>query len=396
MSENNKFSGVLRLFFTSPYLLLVFFVIPVYTVLKLKMHLPVSGDLLLGNNVLFCVCIALRVVWRLLRMRGNIRYGSESGQPTRTYELGQSVSRLRTELTGVRFNFDSSDHYGERRDLGYLGGTVLYIGLLILLAVGSYDYTHEYSVMCRLGVGEPAVLDGKGLIGEFEAGFFAGASKLPLLQVRKQILPNQQWPKGATEIALMSEDNKELAKSTIAPGKPFRYGRLEYHMTKFVFDALIVINEGNAIIYESFVKFLPMVGKKGEFSYYGGLVNEHSGLVRGIALLNPADKKKIHVEATLSGNKIVDTDLELWGVNKKTQGKYVAKVDGLAQWSEIRIARGRHWVMLMIGAAFAVIGGFMRVAVRPQRVWLEEAGEGSLVRATGRKTLQLLGNPDKL
>jgi len=46
--------------------------------------------------------------------------------------------------------------------------------------------------------------------------------------------------------------------------------------------------------------------------------------------------------------------------------------------------------MLMIGAALAVIGGLLRIAVRPQRVWLEESEKGCRVRATGRKALQLI------
>jgi hypothetical protein len=165
-------------------------------------------------------------------------------------------------------------------------------------------------------------------------------------------------------------------------------------MTRFIFDALIVISGGNSIAYEGFVKFYPLPVKKGEYSYYGGIINKTSEKFRGAAWLNPADKKKVRVEATLDGKKLVDTELELWGESKKTQGEYTAKLEGLAQWSELRVARSRHTVMLMIGAVLAVIGGLLRIAVRPQRVWLEEAGEASLVRATGGKALKLL--QDKL
>jgi hypothetical protein len=65
-------------------------------------------------------------------------------------------------------------------------------------------------------------------------------------------------------------------------------------------------------------------------------------------------------------------------------------LEGLAQWSEIRVARSRHRIMLMFGAALAVLGGFLRIVIRPQRVWLEEAEEGCRVKAVGRKTKDLI------
>jgi len=393
MNENTK-SRITNLFFNSPYILLVFLIIPVYIVLGLKLRLPVSGDLLLENNAVFCVFVAIRVIWRVLKMRGNIRYGSESCPPNRVIELASPVSKLQEKLAGGGFSFDAGGHYGEKCDLGYLGTTLLYGGILLLLLVGSYDYLREYSIMIRIGVGEPMSLDNKGLLGEFEAGNLAGTSKLPLLQVRKQILPNSQWPKGATEIALLSEERKELATGIISPEKSLRYQGLDFTMSKFVFDALIVIRMEDYLAYEGFVKFFPLPQKKGEYSYYCSLKNDKFANVGGTAWLNPADKKKVRIDAKLAGKNIIDTELELWGVNQKTQGGYTAKLEGLAQWSEIRVARARHSFLLMFGAILAVLGGFMRLVIRPQRIWLEEADEGSRVRATGRKTMKLIGNPE--
>ncbi|GFE57815.1 cytochrome c biogenesis protein ResB [Geobacter sp. AOG1] len=394
MNKNTKFSGASKIFFVSPYFLLVFLVIPAYSVLRIKLRLPVSGDLLLGNNVLFCVCIALRLVWRMVRMRGDIRYGADYHPPKSVIEIDRPAAQLQTALTGVGFHFTVAGDYGEKRDLGYLGTTLLYVGLLLLLLFGSYDYMREYSVMGRLGVGEPISLDGKGLIGQFEAGSLAGASRLPLLQVKKQILPNPQWPKGATEIALLSQERKELATGIIAPGKPFLYGGLDYHMTRFIFDALIMIRKDKSIVYENFVKLLPLPQKKGAYSYYGSLKYPQSENVGGSAWLNPEDKA-IQIQATLDKKKIVDTELKLWGKNKIAQGEYTASLEGLAQWSEIRVARGRHRVMLIIGAVLAAVGGFIRIMIRPQRIWLEGSEEKCQVRVIGRKTLQLLSDSDK-
>ena len=390
MNDKSRFSRAVSLFFTSPYFLLLFLLIPAYSVISLKLRLSVSGDLLLGNNMVFCTCVAARIIWRVLKMRGGIRYGADCSPPRKAVEIDRPISVLQNDLTGAGFGFENSGHYAEKRDLGYLGGTILYAGLLLLLLVGSYDYLREYSIMVRIGVGEPMSLDNKGLLGQFEAGFLAGTNKLPQLQVRKQILPNPEWPKGATEIALLSEDRKELAKGTVSPDKTFRYKGLDFSMTRYIFDALIVIRSGNYLVYEGFVKFFPLPQKKGEFSYYCSLKTDKNGNVEGAAWLNPADKKKVRIDATLSGKKIIDTELELWGVNQKTVGDYTAKLEGLAQWSEIQVARSRHTLALEFGALLALIGGFMRIAVRPQRVWLEEVEQGSRVRAVGREAKKLL------
>ena len=392
MDKKSRFSSAVNLFFISPYVLLVFLAIPAYSILSLRLHLPVSGDLLLGNNMVFCVFVAVRIIWRVVKMRGNIRYGADCCPPRKTLELNRPALQLKQELVGAGFKFESGGYYCEKSDLGYLGATVLYGGMMILLLAGSYDYMNEYSVMGRLGVGEPASIADAGKLGAFEAGFFAGTDKLPLLQVKKQILPNAQWPQGASEIALISaKDGKELAKGTTAPRKPFRYGGMDFEMTKFAFDSLIVIRSGDAIAYENFVKFLPLREKKGEYGYIGSLVTKNFSMIKGVAWLNPADKKKIHLEATLAGKKIVDTELELWGKNVVTQGEYTVKLEGVAQWTEIIVSRSRHTILLMVAAVLAVIGCFMRVVIRPKRVWLVETEEGCQVRMVGREARELVG-----
>jgi hypothetical protein len=370
MRETSTPAAIKKLMLTSPWFLLIFLVIPFYIVVGIKLHLHVSGDLLLANNACFLLLVAVRLIWYALRLGRDIRYGADYRPPRNLDTLVRPIE-TKPELAAAGYRFDAQGSYGEKRDLGFPGTTLLYAGLLLLLFFGTYDYLREYSIMVRTGVGEPMPLDGKGLAGQFEAGGLAATSSLPQLQVKSQILPNAQWPQGATEIALIDKDHKELATGTIAPGKPFRYGGLDFHMIRFIFDTLIVIREGKSIVYESFVKLLPLPVKKGEFSYFGGLANKDSGAVKGGAWLNP-EKRSVLVEATLDGKKLVDTQLELWGENKKVQGKYLASLEGIAQWSEIRVARGRHRSMLMIGAALALLGVVMRLVFRPKRVWLNE------------------------
>lgn len=389
MQENGRLSSIKKLIFVSPAVLLIFLIIPFYTILSIIRHLPISGNLLLVNNCCFLVIVTLRFVRYVRRMRCDIRYDADYRQPKSVLTLDRPMQELKSELDGFGYRFDTAGRYGEKRDMGYLGTTLIYGGLFLLLLFGSYDFMREYSIMVRMGVGEPMPLDGKGLAGQFEAGNLAATSQLPLLQVKKQILPDAQWPKGATEIVLVDRERKELAKAIIAPGKPFRYRGLDFHMTGFIFDALIMVKKDKVTVYESFVKFMPLTQKKGVYSYYGSLVNAKSENVKGGAWLYPEDKA-VWIDATLDGKKIVDTELKLWGKNKITQGEYVASLEGLAHWSEIRVARGRHRNMLIFGAVLAVFGGFLRIVIRPQRVWLEEAEEGCRVRAVGRKTKSLM------
>ena len=378
-----------KLLFTSWWLFPVFLVIPVFTVLNLRLHLPVSGDLLLINNGCFALVAAARFVWYLMKSGAAIRYGADRSMPKKAVTVDRPASELQGELSGAGYRFGADGRYGEKREHGYFGTTAFYFGLMLLLVFGSYDYMREYSIMVRLGVGLPFELDGKGLTGDFEAGKLAATSAVPQLQVIKQILPNDKWPKGATEIALVTKEGKEVAKTTLSPGKTFNHDGLEYRMTKFIFDGLVVIREGKYIIFDEFIKFLPLAEKKGVYSYYAPTISVESK-VRGSAWLNP-EKKTVRVVGKLGKQQIVDTELELWGVNKKTEGEYKTSFEGLAHWSEIRVSRGRHRGMLMLGAFFVVMGGLLRLFVRPQRVWLEEEGASSLVRVCGAQTERLLG-----
>jgi len=391
VQEQTLLARVKNFVFVSFWPFPLFLIIPVFTILNLKLHLRVSGDLLLYNNAAFTLLLAARFVWYLVRLRAPVRYGAERNVPEESFAVPRPASQLESELTGAGYRFESGGRYGEKPDLGYLGTTLLYGGLMLLLLFGSYDYLREYSIMVRLGVGEPMPLDGKGLTGEFEAGSLAGTSNLPKLQIRKQILPNAQYPKGATEIALMSKDDKDLTTGTLAPGKPFHYGGFDFTMRNFLFDGLINIRMGDYIVFDSFVKFVPLAKKKDNiYSYQAKLFDKTTGKTLGDAWLQP-EKKAVLIDASVGGKKAINTVLELWGEHKKTQGEYVASLEGLAQWSEIRVARGRHRGIQAFGAAVALLGLLLRLAIRPQRVWLEGEAGGSRVKATGKKTLQLLG-----
>ena len=284
--------------------------------------------------------LALRFGYYLVKLKSSLRYGAGRAVPKEIVTREPPGGAAPRRALRRRLAFDAAERYGEKRDLGYLGTVLFYGGLMVLLFFGSYDYMREYSIMVRTGVGLPMPMDGKGLVGEFEAGLIARPRELPQLQVKKQILPNKQWPKGATEIALVDKEGKELSKSTVAPGKPYIFDGLEYHMIQFVFDALLVVREGKYIIFDEFVKFVPMAKPKDGYTYYAPSLTTQSKL-RGGAWLNP-EKKTVRLIGKLGDKNVVDTELALWGKNVTVQGEYKSTLEGLGHWSEIRVTRERH------------------------------------------------------
>ena len=55
MQKTTILTRVTNVLIYSPYSLLVFLLIPAFTIINLKMHYRVSGDLLLDNNIGFCI-----------------------------------------------------------------------------------------------------------------------------------------------------------------------------------------------------------------------------------------------------------------------------------------------------------------------------------------------------
>lgn len=392
MSEAASTSRVKYLVLTSPYFLLIFLFIPAFIIVSHLMHLPYNMNLLLVNNGCLLVCIVLRFVWYLSRLNRPDRYGAERGVPDKGRQLGCSAAEVRSELVGKGYRFDAAGVYGEKRDMGYLGTVILYGGLLILLLFGTCDNLWQYTGVVRLGVGDPVPLNNPAAYGELIMGPAASPEQLPQLQVRKLILPNREWPRGAVEIGLWSKekDAKMLTSGISAPGKALRYHGFEYDMLKFSFVAdFTAVTRNKAPVYNGLLTLLPLREEKGGYTHYTPINDPNFEQIKGEAWFNPG-KKALKVVLLREGKQILDTELELWGKNSTTQGEYIASFPRLGQFAEIRVAHERHFTMLKIGAVIALIGGLLRLLVRSQRLWLEETAAGCRVRAVGGETKRLL------
>ena len=372
----------------SPLIFLLFLIIPLVVVL-----LRIGGrnahtlDLLLANNALLLVYVGARLRLLLKNRSGSLRYGAVPYFPRRSTQAAIPVASLREQLQREGFQFDAAGSYAEQRDRGYAGSLLAHGALAVLLAFGLYDNLRQLDGTVLLGVGEPLKLYEKRSYGVLVEGPLASVAQAELkLQIKRQILPCREWPAGATEVVLWSPQDKELQRGLIAPGAPMRHGEVDIHMNRLLYDAWVVVTTSkNLIVFTNFVKLLPKAGEPGGYSHYGEFGDPFLK-VAGSLWLDP-ERKALKVATTRQGEKIGDTELLLWGGNKKEQGGYVAKFEGLGQWSELHVTRHRHKGALAVGGGLVLLGLLLRLVWWPKRVWIEEEGSGSLVSSTNGKLL---------
>jgi hypothetical protein len=378
-----------RLILVSPWFLLIFLIIPILVILSIKLHvgLPLADPkALLVNNICFAFLVACRLLWYLSGMRKSVRYGAACCRPRQSVTLPRPVAEVRSVLSRAGFTFAADGGYGEKRDLGYLGTTVIYVGLLVLLAVGSWDNLRMFSGVLLDGMGPATSLNKVESYRSINKGPFAASlASLPRMQIIGQTLPDSTYPKGATELVLTAADGK-AQELTLIPGKPVSYGAFDISMAKLVFQPQIVIKTRDfQTLFDSFVRLDPLVQKRGVYGFYGLF----QGAILGGGVYYQPEKNMLMVVITRGNEKVV-TDLAFQVDQQVVQGEYVLSCAKMGQWSEIHVVHRRHKGLLVAGGIIAIIGLLLRVAIRPQRVWLEEAGEGCKVGAAGNEAMDRL------
>jgi hypothetical protein len=386
MTAATKSLEAKKLVFTSPYLLLAFLIVPAVTVVSHLQHLPYPKNMLILNNVCLLLVVMLRCGWYLSRLGATLRYGSDTARPRSVSELNLSAATLRNKLTGAGYRFDAGGGYGEKRDFGYLGTAILYGGLAFALLFGTWDNLRQFSSAVVTGVGAPIPLSRSQI---FMKGPLVFTEKMPQLQVRRQILPDQKWPNGASDIALLSDEGKVLASGITAPGKPLHYGGLDYEMTRFIFDTTVSIAQGRGVGVGGEIRLKPLPVKQGEYGFYGAVPNIEASGIHGDAWYNPT-KQVLKLSLTLNGKPFFDDYLQTLTRTSVTHGDFTVRFEKLGQWSDIRVGKSRHLTLMKIGGVIALAGLLLRLLLQPQRIWLEESDEGCRAWATGRKTQNLL------
>jgi hypothetical protein len=386
MKADSKLSGLILV---SPWFLLIFLIIPIIVILSFTLHvqLPLAGSKpLLVNNICFTVFVACRLLRYLAGIGKDFRYGAVYRKPRQSFTLPLPAAEARGELGSAGYSFAADGSYGEKRDLGYLGTTVMYGGLFIVLAVGSWDNLQQFSGALLDGVGPATSLNKVESYRSINKGPLAASLiSLPRMQILSQTLPDSTYPKGATEVALIAEDGK-VQKKLLVPSVPVSYGDYDIYMAKMVFEPEIVIKTRDSkTLFDALVTLNPLVQKRGGFRFYGPFLGDD---VFGGVYYQP-EKSFLMVVITRGGKRVV-TYMTFQVDQQVVQGDYILSCAKMGQWSEIHVVHRRHKGLLVVGGIIAIIGFLMRIAIRPQRVWLEEAAEGCRVWASGKEAMNRL------
>lgn len=384
-------SKLFRLILVSPWTLVVFLILPLLVILSVVLHfrLPLVGSStpLLVNNVCFAFLVACRLLWYLAGIRKFVRYGTTCCKPSRSFTLPSMVAEVRTLLGKAGFTFDDSGCYCEQRDIGYFGTTLMYGGLFILLAVGSWDNLRQFSGVLLDGMGPATSLNKVESYLRINKGPFAASpATLPKMQVIRQSLPDSTYPKGATEVVLTSEGGK-AQNYTLIPGEPVSYGAFDVSMSKLVFHPQIVIKDSDSgiVLFDELVMLDPLVQKRGVYSFYGLF----QGPILGGGVYYQPEKNMLMVVITRGNDKVV-TDLAFQVDQQVVKGDYILSCAKMGQWSEIHVVHRRHKGLLVVGGFIVAIGLLLRIAIRPQRAWIEESPNGCTVRVVGKEARRLL------
>lgn len=387
-------SKISRLVLASPWFLLIFLIIPVTVIITITMrlHIPLLGPrLLLYNNAVFALLIACRFVRYLSGLRQGIRYGAAGGAGDAGEVVSLSCQDSRATLERQGYTFDGSGAYCEKRDLGYLGTTLFYGGLMVLLLVGTLDNMRQFSGTLYDGVGTSTKLSKLENYRLLNRGPLAvDTDSLPQMRIMSQVTPNEQYPQGATETLLLAPDGKEY-KALLKPGEPYSYGDYDIYMAKLIFEPQVVIktDKGQTVI-SKFVKLHPMVEKLGGFSFFGTFAQAN---LTGDVYYQP-ERSRLKVIMRRDGKRVMDAELIFQGERLVGQADLVLTCEKMGQWSEIRVVRKRHMPLLALGGVLALLGLLMRIAIKSQRVWLEELPQGCRVRTGDREALGLLSGAE--
>jgi hypothetical protein len=387
MCNNSK---LLRFLIRSPFPLLIFIVIPLALILSTVLHVPlpfrITTRILLINNCVLLLFLGARLLYYLSGLRHSIRYGAAPRPSDAALALTSPAAQVRDELSRSSFNWNADGSYAEKHDRGWMGTVLIYGGLFLLLFVGTYENLSQFSGTILHGIGMPANLDQRGAFFPLLKGPLASQAGLPKMKITKQVFASSAYPKGATDIVLLTNGGKQLESATLVGGgaEPYQYKGYDIFLAKQLVDVSLTIktkDKPEKIIYYESVKFSPLWKKEGDYSMYATFRTPEGH--EGEAFYNP-DKKTFKFTLTREGKTILDTEYVLYQYRNKEVGNFVISIDAMGNWSEIHVVRRRHMGLLWVGGFIALFGLIMRIAIRPQRVWLEETDEGCRVWGIGK------------
>jgi hypothetical protein len=383
-------SRLARLLLVSPWFLALFCVIPLCTVLSYTygLQLPLVGTKpLLINNTCFSLLIACRFLRYLYCLGTSLRYSSRSCVPSKSQSLSLPKDSILSTLSASGYRFKADGSYGEHRDLGYLGTTFFYGGLMLLLLVGTLDNLRQFSGTLLDGQGPATKLSKLENYRGLVRGPLTGSlDALPQMKVLNQIFPNASYPNGATEIAIMTAEGKTQSK-VLRPMEVMRFGGFELFPTRFVFEPEILIRtKDGKTLSNGMLTMMPVVRSGDEYGFYAPFKGDD---LEGNVYYKPSHKK-MRVVMKHRGAWVLDVRWTFQEDQSVAQGDYIVSCEKLGQWTEIRVVRSRHKGLLIASGLLALLGLGLRGGYRAQRVWIEDGPAGCRVKTRGARTAKLV------
>lgn len=375
-----------RIFFRSPWLLLIFFIIPLLVILSVVFHikLPLTSSKypLLVNNACFSLLALARFLYYLPGLAKSIRYGAGIGMPRQSTECARTIDSVRISLTQAGYVFDSGGNYGEKPDYGYLGMVLLYAGLFFVLFTGSLDGFCQFSGTVRDGVGVATDLKKLDVYKHVSVGpVTADLTTLPKMRIIRQFPPNATYPRGAAEVAFQFPDGKEQQVILKSP-EPIKAGAYDIYLSKMVYEPMLSITiDGNAPVFNGQVTMDQLPENVNGFSFYGTFVE---GALDGKVYFQP-ERSRLRVVVNQGAEQLIDTELIFQVDRLSRSANFTIMCKQMGVWSEIYVVHRRHMPVILFGGIVAVIGLLMRIIIRPQRVWLEKTDGGCRVRSIGKE-----------
>ena len=388
MQPNNSF--VSRAVYSSIWLPFFFLCVFALFILAQFVRLPsfihLQHNVLLANNICFLLVIALRFIRYASRLRVNIRYGSH-GRPSAPQGTSSlAAPRICETLAGAGFSFEGSG-YGEKSYRAWLGMSLLYGGLLVALTVGTYDNLRQFSGVFFQGEGAPLPLDDEGIYFDVAKGPWVSYKGLPRLKVKKLIYPSPQMPGGGAQVALLDKNFAVIKEALITDtSAPLTFGDYEYRFGRTLCDVIFDITNAKYIEYSDSLKLFPGAKYEGKYTHFGRFKGER---LYWFVRYDPL-RKAFNLLGRTKQEKKAEGEIVFRRDDKVTMGDYTASIGGFSEWAEVHVIRHRHTVLIFLGALVALAGVLLRLLFAPQRVWVEDAPEGSRLFAVGSEAKRVV------
>lgn len=385
MGKIYSFTMIFISFLTSarPYQVLpLFLIIPAAALIMKKMALypGLAVNLMIVNMLLCGVYLSFRAV-RVLRWDS----ASPPPEPANLaiFDIASNCEDVRNRLRSHGYRFHREGVYGEKAGWRRFGFFLAYAGFTAVLAFGAYDNTRQFSGLFYIGIGNPFPLNQESTYSYYSKGTFIELSDIPFkLKGIERILPDRRYPNGATAVRLLSLDERQSWQFILpARGKGVAFGDFVFSMNSFEYDIYLVITTiNNHILYSGWPHFVPLPQPKDGFTHKAEIKKDALNDVDGLAFYDQAtDRLKLQIRHK---QKRFEVELGEAPDHQKTVGDYVVKNDGIGRWSQLRIFRKRHTLLMAISGGIAITALVFALCTPRRRVWFQNSEEGTALLAT--------------